>query len=144
MASSTSLTITSVSKDFSIDPLDDPAWDGASQTLVSKYWSGKAAAAGREFSVRLLWSDTALYVRFDAFQNEPLVVSERPDLTQKVIGLWDLDVCEIFIAPDKNNRDKYFEFEIAPSGEWIDLGVRDDDARDWRFRSGWELRVRGR
>jgi len=123
MASLNRLTITHISEDFAIDRLDDRAWNGTSQVLVSKYWSGKAAAKGREFSAGLLWSDSALYVRFEASQSEPLVVSENPDITKKVVGLWDRDVCEIFIAPDASQRNKYFEFEIAPTGEWIDLAI---------------------
>ncbi len=123
MAPSNRLTINHIAEDLMIDRLDDPAWDGTSQVLVSKYWSGKAAVKGREFSARLLWSDKAFYVRFDASQSEPLVVSEKPDVTKKVVGLWDRDVCEIFIAPDTSQRKKYFEFEIAPTGEWIDLGI---------------------
>lgn len=123
MASSNRLTITHIEQDFPIDGLDDPAWEGTSQVLVSKYCSGKVAAKGREFSAKLLWSDTALYVLFEASQSEPLVVSEKPDTSQKTVGLWDRDVLEIFIAPDTSQRNKYFEFEIAPTGEWIDLGI---------------------
>lgn len=123
MASSNRLTIKHIAEDLSIDRLDDPAWGGTSQVLVSRYWSGKAAAKGREFSAKLLWSDSALYVRFEASQSEPLVVNERPELTKKVVGLWDRDVCEIFVAPDASQRNKYFEFEIAPTGEWIDLAI---------------------
>lgn len=123
MASSNRLTISYIADDFAIDRLDDPAWEGASQVLVSKYWSGQAAAKGREFLAKLLWSDTALYVRFQVSQNEPLVVSEKPDVSRKTVGLWDRDVCEIFIAPDTSQRKKYCEFEIAPTGEWIDLAI---------------------
>lgn len=123
MASSNRLTITHITADLSIERLDDPAWQETSQVLVSRYWTGKPAAKGREFSAKLLWSDTALYVRFEASQSEPLVVSEKPDTSQKTVGLWDRDVCEIFIAPDTSQRNKYFEFEIAPTGEWIDLAI---------------------
>ncbi len=123
MANSTRLKISHISKDFQIGDIDDPAWDKTADIPVSRYWSGASAPAGRHFKARLLWSATALYVRFEANQNEPLVVSDKPDLTKKVIGLWDRDVCEIFIAPDKNARNQYFEFEIAPTGEWIDLGI---------------------
>lgn len=123
MESSTRLTIIYTSKDFSIDRLDDPAWDGASKIVVSKYWSGTMASIGRWFSAKPLWSDTALYVRFEANQTEPLVVGDKPNLKTKTIGLWDRDVCEIFIAPDTSQRSKYFEFEIAPTGEWVDLAI---------------------
>lgn len=123
MAPSNRLTISHIADDFAIDQLDDAAWGGTSQVLVSKYWSGKAAAKGREFLAKLLWSDTAFYIRLEASQSEPLVVSEKPDVSQKTVGLWDRDVCEIFIAPGTSQRKKYFEFEIAPTGEWIDLGI---------------------
>lgn len=123
MAKSTRLTVKHISSDFRIDRLDEPAWKGASRTDITKYWSGKAAPATRRFMAKLLWSDSALYVRFDASQNEPLVVGDKPNLTKKTMALWDRDVCEIFIAPDKDERRKYFEFEIAPTGEWIDLGI---------------------
>lgn len=64
-----------------------------------------------------------MYVRFEAAQAEPLIISDLPDISRKTLGLWDRDVCEIFIAPEKANPNKYFEFEIAPTGEWVDLGI---------------------
>jgi alpha-galactosidase len=77
-------------------------------------------------------------VRFEANQTEPIVVNERPDLSTKTLKLWDRDVCEIFIAPDKNDCSKYFEFEIAPTGEWIDLGIEvapTERMTDWEYKS---------
>lgn len=139
MTGPNSLKIKHLTKDFAIDRLDDPAWKSASQAKITTYWSGETARKGRQFTVRALWSDTALYVRFDASQSEPLVVSERPDLTKKSIGLWERDVCEIFIAPDASLRNKYFEFEIAPNGEWIDLGIEVaslERKTDWDYKSG--------
>ncbi|MEP6789325.1 MAG: carbohydrate-binding family 9-like protein, partial [Acidobacteriota bacterium] len=115
------------------------------QSVSLAEWSGKAAPEVRHFKARMLWSPTALYVRFEAEQHEPLVVSEKPDLTQKVRGLWDRDVCEIFIAPDKTNPNKYFEFEIAPTGEWIDLRVAvlpDTRETDWDYESGMSSAAR--
>lgn len=117
------IKIAHTKSDFPIEKLDDTAWDAASEVEVRNYWFGAPAPPERQFTVRLLWSDTALYVRFEANQVEPLVVSEKPDITAKTNCLWNRDVCEIFIAPDKNKRNKYFEFEIAPTGEWIDLCI---------------------
>jgi alpha-galactosidase len=138
MASSDSLTIKQIGEDFSIESFDDPAWKCASQSLVTKYWSGKAAPPGRQFTAKLLWSDTALYVRFDASQDEPLAVSETANLAKKTIGLWDRDVCEIFIAPDASQRNKYFEFETAPNGEWVDIAIEATSLgrqTDWDYTS---------
>jgi hypothetical protein len=126
-------------KDFAIENLSAPEWSQAREVVVTKYWSGESAPAGRALSARLLWSDNALYIRFEANQDEPLVLSERPDLSQKVRGLWDRDVCEIFIAPDANHQNKYFEFQIAPTGEWIDLGIEvtpKERLTEWNYDSG--------
>lgn len=143
--SESGLTITHIGGELAIDRLDDRAWSKANTIVVDQYWSGKAAPNGRHFSARLLWSKTALYVRFDAVQTEPLVVSLTPDLTKKTVGLWDRDVCEIFIAPDRSKPNKYFEFEIAPTGEWIDLGIEvtpDGRKTDWDYASKLTSAVR--
>jgi len=139
MTPSDNLTIKHIARDFAIGGLDDAVWQSASQTVVGTYWSGLTAPAGRHFAARLLWSDTALYVRFDASQSEPPVVNEEPDITNKTIGLWERDVCEIFIAPDASQRNRYFEFEIAPTGEWLDLGIEyasQERMTDWEYDSG--------
>jgi len=139
------LTIKHVPKDFDINKLDDPTWKKAAKASVTTYWSGAEAPEGRRFWAWLLWSDTALYVRFEANQTEPLVVSEKPDLTKKVKGLWERDVCEIFIAPNRSEANKYFEFEIAPTGEWIDLGIEltpKERLTDWDYMSKLESAAR--
>lgn len=133
------INILHVSKEIAVTDLDNVAWKRVKDVAISQYWSGESAPVGRHFIARLLWSKTALYVRFEANQTEPLVVSEKPDLTKKIRGLWDRDVCEIFIAPNKNERNKYFEFEIAPNGEWIDLGIEvtpKERLTDWDYKSG--------
>lgn len=127
--------------DFSINELENKSWEKAKDVLIDKYWSGENAPEGRQFKARLLWSDTAVYVRFEANQKEPLVVSEKANLTGKTRGLWDRDVCEIFLAPNRSEFRKYFEFEIAPNGEWIDLGIHQMPERretDWDYASGMQ------
>lgn len=127
--------------DFSINELENKAWKKSETIKIDKYWSGENVPAGRHFRTKLLWSDAALYVRFEANQKEPLVVSETPNLTSKTRGLWDRDVCEIFLAPNKNEPRKYFEFEIAPNGEWIDLGIYQkpiERITNWDYDSGMQ------
>ena len=54
------------------------------------------------------------------------------------MGLWDRDVCEIFIAPDPQVVERYFEFEAAPTGEWLDVAIHwmpDKRESDWKFDS---------
>lgn len=119
--------------------MDNPLWATARPLLITKYWSGEEAPAGRHAVARLLWSDEALYVRFDCPQTEALIVSREPQTERKTIGLWDRDVCEIFIAPDAREPERYFEFEAAPTGEWLDLAIRWTHHKritDWEFNSG--------
>jgi hypothetical protein len=133
------ITINRLKKDFPISELDNKSWSKAKDILIDKYWSGETAPPGRQFKTKLLWSDAALYVRFEANQTEPLVVSDVPNLKTKTKGLWDRDVCEIFLAPNRAEFRKYFEFEIAPNGEWIDLGIYqkpDERITDWDYNSG--------
>ena len=128
-----------IADDFAISDLDNAAWASADRVLVDHYWSGDKAPGSRSFTAQLLWSDHALYVRFVSVQKEGLFIAEKPDLTTKSIGMWDRDVCEIFIAPDERSRNKYFEFEIAPNGEWVDLAIEvlpDKRVTDWKYASG--------
>ena len=118
------IEIARIEEDFPINELDVANWKKAEETLIGSYWSGEKAEVGRQARARLLWSDAAFYVRFEANQNEPLVVNKTPNSKTKTVGLWDRDVCEIFVAPEKNEPGKYYEFEIAPTGEWIDLALR--------------------
>jgi alpha-galactosidase len=134
-------TITRIKSEFPVGDLDNAAWKKAKPISITTYWNGAAAPAGRRFSARLLWSEFALYVRFEANQTEPLVVSDKFDLTKKTMNLWDRDVCEIFLGPDAKRTRKYLEFQVAPTREWIDLAIDysgKERKTDWDFRSEME------
>jgi len=137
--------VTRVDHEFDIAELDAGAWQRAEPLMVERYWSGEIAPSDRRFEVRLLWSADALYVRYQANQNEPIIVAEKPDLSKKSIGLWDRDVCEIFLAPDTDHPEKYFEFEVAPTGEWLDVAIEvrpDGRISDWEYTSGMQTASR--
>jgi alpha-galactosidase len=128
-----------VRNDFAVGELDNPSWKKADKVAISQYWQGATAPTGRRSTARMLWSDTALYVRFEAEQTEPLVVSQNPDVSKKTMQLWDRDVCELFLASDPKKAREYFEFEVAPTGEWIDLKIDFTGAErktDWDYKSG--------
>ncbi len=131
--------------DPSPEQIEHSFWQRAIPVHVTRYWSGAEAPAGRHAEVRVLWSEESLCVRFACQQTEPLVVNPKPEIKKKTIGLWDRDVCEIFIAPDPNQPDRYFEFEAAPTGEWIDLAIHWKPERretDWEFHSGMSAAAR--
>jgi len=118
---------------------DKEIWQECQQVGIEHYWSGEPAMSSRHAEARVCWSDEALHVRFHGKQKEPLIVTDRPYTDKKTIGLWDRDVCEIFLAPDPSQPWRYFEFEAAPTGEWLDLGIvvrPEGRATDWDFASG--------
>jgi alpha-galactosidase len=128
------IKIERIEKDFLINEFDHESWIRAREVLIENYWSDEKAAIGRHAKAKLLWSDSAFYIRFEANQTETLVVSNSPNLESKTIGLWDRDVCEIFVAPNPKVSNKYFEFEVAPNGEWIDLEIQlMSDKRETNF-----------
>jgi hypothetical protein len=128
-----------------VGPLDDPAWETVAPFTVQTLWSGDAAGHGRSFDVAGLWSYEELYIRFDCRQTEPLIIAEQPVTEIKSPQLWERDVCEAFIACDKSEPRKYLEFEVAPTGEWLDLAVDATSGsfvKDWKYDTG--LRVDAR
>jgi hypothetical protein len=113
-------------------------WERAHPVQIDRYWSGDSAPASRHAEARILWSKEALHIRFLCAQAEPLIVSATPQTAKKTMGLWDRDVCEIFIAPDPSVVERYFEFEAAPTGEWLDVAIHwtaEKRESDWEFQS---------
>ena len=125
--------------DLTAASFDHPDWEKARPAQINRYWSGEEAPPGRQAEARILWSPKALYVRFVCNQAEPLEISPTPQLAKKTMGLWDRDVCEIFIAPDPGVVERYLEFEAAPTGEWLDVAIHltpEKRESDWEFHSG--------
>ncbi len=123
---------------------DHPCWESVVPSNVGTYWSGDRAPAGRHFSFRCVWSTRILGVLFAARQDEPIVAVDSPVLDRKSIGLWDRDVCELFLADGPGPVSRYLEFEAAPNGEWLDLAIDVTDSglqKDWELLSGMESDV---
>ena len=124
--------------DLRVNDFESLEWAKAHPIRINRYWSGAPAPASRHAEARLLWSVRALHVRFVCPQAEPLIVADKPQTEKKTMGLWDRDVCEIFLAPDPNVVERYFEFEAAPTGEWLDVAIHwtpEKRESDWEFKS---------
>lgn len=130
------ITACYVNPGVAISEFEDLRWNRAQAVMIDHYWSGEPAPASRHAEARLLWSAEGLHVRFVCNQSEPLIISDHPQTDRKTRGLWDRDVCEIFIAHDPRVVESYLEIEAAPTGEWLDVGV------DWtsgKRESNWEI-----
>ena len=145
MGNGEKLTVNQISTETLVTAFEHPELAGSPKVTVDAYWSGDVAPDERSFFASFLWSQNELIVVFDAVLVEPLVISPTPDLTRKTIGLWERDVCEVFIAPNRNEPRRYFEFEAAPTGEWLDLAIdltSGERVTDWDYNSGMEAAAR--
>lgn len=127
-----------IATDLALTDLQSLGWNKAQPVRIDHYWSGDPAPAARQAEARILWSSKALHIRFVGRQAEPLIISATPQTVKKTMGLWDRDVCEIFIAPDSQVVERYFEFEAAPTGEWVDVAIHwaaEKREADWEFQS---------
>jgi hypothetical protein len=115
--------------------------DAAAQTL-SKDCSRQIDYPHLRTTIRAFWTDHDLFLLFEC----PYTVLNLflpADNSKKHVGLWDRDVVEMFLGDDWTNIRHYREFEIAPTGDWIDLAIDLDHQNynhDWK--SGWATKAR--
>jgi hypothetical protein len=125
--------------DLALSDFDNPTWNLIQPITIHQRWSGEEAPASQHAEARIVWSAESLAVRFVCNQSVPPLVNPNANLDRKTIGLWHTDVCEIFVAPDATAPNRYFEFEAAPNGGWLDLALHLQPAgrqTDWDFQSG--------
>jgi hypothetical protein len=103
---------------------DEVAWTG-----VTPIEWGKAPYPTR---FRVLWTGEGLFLRFDATDPSPWHT-----MTKRDEHLWDEEVVEIFLDPDRSGRD-YYELEVNPANVVCDLRM----ISPWPDKKGdidWDL-----
>ena len=119
--------------ELSLDP-HARVWKRAALQSMSKDCSRQIDYPDIKTAIRGFWTDKDLYLLFVCPYNV-LNLFLPADNTKKRVGLWDRDVVEMFLGDDWNNIRHYREFEIAPTGDWIDLAIDLDHEsynHDWR------------
>lgn len=126
---------------LSLDP-QDPNWQDAGSAVIEKDCSRVIAYPEIRTEVRGFWTDTHLYFLFQCpYKELNLFLPASNDKPR--LKLWDRDVVEMFLGDDWKNIRHYREFEIAPTGDWIDLAIDLDHASyDHNWRSGWNTSAR--
>lgn len=130
---------------FDATTFDESIWRKCQAAEIKSFWSGDVAPPERHVQARVVWTDAALCVRFDGAQHEPLITGHTTQTATKTIGLWNRDVCEVFLAPFEDEPYKYFEFEVAPTGEWLDLEIEwsgRERRTNWDYASGMQVLTR--
>ncbi|MDQ3179915.1 MAG: carbohydrate-binding family 9-like protein [Acidobacteriota bacterium] len=117
------LKVSYTGEDFALNDFQNKVWQQTAEISLNRYWSGVSAEPARYAATRLLWTEHELIIRFEGNQRENLIINSKPDTSRKAIDLWESDVFEVFVAPDLDKTERYFEFEVAPSGEWFDAEI---------------------
>lgn len=131
------------SPQLSLDP-DAPEWKNAAVRWMDKDCSRQISYPDLKTEMRAFWTDTDLYLLFRC----PYTVLNLflpADNSKERRGLWDRDVVEMFLGDDWTNIRHYREFEIAPTGDWVDLAIdldRKDDGGALKWNSGWQTMAR--
>lgn len=76
----------------------------------------------------LLWDEESLYLRFRCSYREINVFADS-NLSGRRDELWDRDVAEVFLQPDRFGEKYYKEFEVSPNGQWLDLDITPEGPR---------------
>jgi hypothetical protein len=119
-----------------------PIWKHAPEQLMWKDCSRQIEYPQSKTTIKAFWTATDLYLLFRCPYGE-LNLFLPANHAAPHVGLWDRDVVEMFLGDDWQNIRHYREFEIAPTGDWIDLAIDlDHESYDHSWRSGWQTLAR--
>lgn len=131
-----------LSEDFAPDcDLEKTAWQLTGRARLDCDWAGRKTDVKTQ--VASLWSAARVYFAFWC-DYSVLNVYEGEDSAGERWGLWDRDVVEVFLNPEPERVNHYYEFEVAPNNQWIDLEIDLDKKpfNDAGWNSGFEHATR--
>src|SRR5438445_5992052 len=123
--------------DLNTNP-NSETWSHAAYTWIEKDCTQQVDYPKLKTEVRGFWTDSDLYLLFISPYNQ-LNLWLPADNSKDRLKLWDRDVVEFFLGDDWTDIKHYREFEIAPTGDWVDLAIDlNRDSYDANWNSGWE------
>src|ERR1700680_1028605 len=137
------LTIPHVTQapELNTDP-HSATWAHAASAWIVKDCSQQFDYPQLKTEVRAFWTDSDLYLLFVSPYNE-LNLWLPADNSKHRLKLWDRDVVEFFLGDEWTHIKHYREFEIAPTGDWVDLAIDlGRDISDAKWNSGWQRQGR--
>jgi hypothetical protein len=113
-------------------------WSHSASSWIVKDCTHQLDYPKLKTEVRAFWTDSDLYLLFISPYDQ-LNLWLPADNSKDRLKLWDRDVVEFFLGDDWTDIKHYREFEIAPTGDWVDLAIdlnHDKYEADWN--SGWQ------
>jgi hypothetical protein len=113
-------------QDFRVDSdLAKKTWQGAEWQTFDHDMSGQKHLPQALTRVAACWTPTHVYFAFEC-RYTTLNLYEGEDPLRERWELWNRDVAEVFLNPQPERVNHYYEFEVAPNNQWIDLEIDKD------------------
>ena len=113
-------------RDFVPDgDLTKAVWKPAAWTAFDHDMSGQRHYPEAATRIAALWTPAYVYVAFSS-KYATLNIYEGEDPAKERWELWNRDVVEVFVNPQPERVNHYYEFEVAPNNQWIDLEIDKD------------------
>ena len=110
-------------------------WQSTDPVVFDHDWMGKRRFPEVSTQVAALWTPSHFYFAFWCRYTELNIYAGEDPALQR-FGLWDRDVAEVFLNPSPERVNHYFEFEVAPNNQWVDLEV--DLNSEPSYDHGWD------
>ena len=116
------------------DPADSMWADAASASLF-KDCTRDVDYPDLKTEIRAFWTETHVYFLFvNPYRTLNVFLPAQGEGDRD--KLWDRDVVEMFLGNDWTNINRYREFEIAPTGDRVDLAI---DYEQKEYEQSWGL-----
>lgn len=125
-----------IGEDFSPDgDLAKPLWKDAPRVFFDTSYLPDIRYPQAQTEVRSLWTPHSVYFGFFCPYQELNIYPDEDPVPERW-ELWKRDVAEVFINPFPEQIRHYWEFEVAPNNQWIDLEI--DLDKDPFHDAGWD------
>jgi Carbohydrate-binding family 9 len=114
-------------------------WNRAQAVSFSHDWQGANSDPLRQTEVALLWDEGSLHICFRCSYRDINVFADAGPSGRRN-ELWNRDVAEVFLQPDRFCEKYYKEFEVSPNGQWLDLDITPEGLH--HITSGMQAKVR--
>jgi hypothetical protein len=105
--------------------LDKEVWKSADWVHVGSDMSGQKDYPQSAMDIATVWTPRYVYFAYRCKYTE-LNIYQDPDPVAEKWGLWDRDVVEVFLNPQPERVNHYYEFEVSPNNLWVDLEINKD------------------
>jgi cellulose/xylan binding protein with CBM9 domain len=110
-------------------------WETAEWVEFDRAMSGAPAYPQAVTKVAALWTARYVYFGFRCHYTS-LNIFQGEDPAKERWELWTRDVAEVFLNPQPERLSHYYEFEVAPNNQWIDLEI--DKTKTPFNDAGWD------